>query len=347
MSSLKKLSIVAAAVVLTACGGDSGSSDPVPPTTKPPVVDNNYPSVIIPGNYIDSQRADALDTLNSYRTQCGFNSLKQNTLLDTSAQGHAIYNQMNKIATHFQSPSNPGYTGNSLVDRLKASGYQFSRANEILATSYGGTLFAGISSSGIEIPNTAQTGRTLLKMLLSTVYHLEGAMADYNEVGVGYSVSGNEVGVPNETNYWSSLVVNSGDSLGTDSPIYKGTDIRTFPCNGVSGISPAFLKENPNPYPERDFTINPMGTPIFITAPNQQKLAISGAVFKNTQTGEVLKSHILSSDNDPNKLLKDWQGFVIPDTILQSNTEYVVNIKLLVGSTVSEKSITFKTGTQI
>lgn len=349
MSSLKKLSIVAAAVVLTACGGgggDSGSVDPVPPTTNPPVVDNNYPSTIIPANYADAQRADALNALNAYRTQCGFNSMKQNSLLDTSAQGHATYNQMNKVATHVQSPQNPGYTGQSVVDRLTASGYQIGRANEILATSYGGTLFAGTNSAGIETPNTAPSGRTLLKMLLSSVYHLEGAMADYNEVGVGYSVSGNEVGVPNETNFWSSLVINSGDSMGTDAPVYKGSDIRTFPCNSVTGVSPVFLKENPTPYPDRDFTVNPMGTPIFITAPNQQKLSITEAVIKDKQSGAVLQSHILSSDSDPNNRLKQWQGFVIPDKMLQSNTEYSVNIKFIAGSKVGEKTITFKTGGQ-
>ena len=349
MSSLKKLSIVAAAVVLTACGGgggDSGSVDPVPPTTNPPVVDNNYPSTIIPANYADAQRADALNTLNAYRTQCGFNSLKQNSLLDVAAQGHAAYNQLNKIATHFQNQNNPGFTGVTLGDRIVASGYQRNGATEIVATAYGGTLYAGINSSGIEVPNSAPTGRALLNTLLSTVYHLVGAMSENNDVGVGYSVSGNTVEVPNETNFYSSLVINMSNSIGTDIPVYKGSEIRTFPCDGVSGVRPIFTSESPNPYPSRDFSVNPMGTPIYIAAPNNKKLTITEAVYKNIQTGTVLNSHIFSAENDPQKMLQTWQALIVPDLPLQSNTEYTVNIKMLVGDTASEKLIRFTTGTQ-
>ena len=351
MSSLKKLSIVAAAVVLTACGGgggggDSGSADPVPPTTNPPVVDNNYPSVIIPANYAEAQRATALNILNAYRTQCGFNSLKQNSLLDVAAQGHAAYNQLNKIATHFQNPNNPGFTGQSPADRIKASGYQSNGLVEIAGTHFGGTLYAGINNAGIETTNTAPTGRALLKSLMSTVYHLAGAMSETNDVGVGYSVSGNTVEVPSETNFYSSLVINMSNSIGTDIPVYKGSEIRTFPCDGVSDVRPIFTSESPNPYPSRDFSVNPMGTPIYIAAPNNKKLTITEAVYKKIQTGTVLKSHIFSAESDSQKMLQTWQGLIVPDLPLQSNTEYAVSVKMLIGDTASEKMIRFKTGTQ-
>lgn len=348
MSSLKKLSIVAAAVVLTACGGgggDSGSSDPVPPTTNPPVVDNNYPTTIIPANYVDSQRSDIMNPLNTYRTQCGFNSLKQNSLLDTSAQGHATYNQLNKDSTHVQSATNPGFTGKNLDDRLIASGYQYSRGGEILASSTGGTMFAG-STGGIPYSQDPISGKILIKTLLSSVYHLQGAMDEWSDVGVGYSISDNLSTLPSKTNYFSTAVVNFGTPSGSQAPEYKGLELRSFPCDNVKDVSPIFISENPNPYPGRDFSVNPMGAPTIIVAPKDKTIKIIGATMVNGSDNSTISTSIINSDDDVHKRVKKWESFIIPNQPLNDNTKYSISAIVNIDGKEITKSITFTTGTQ-
>ena len=347
MSSLKKLSIVAAAVFLTACGGggsDSGSSDPVPPTTNPPVVDNNYPTTIIPANYVDTQRSDIMNTLNTYRTQCGYGALKQNSLLDVATQGHANYTQMNRIATHDQVASNPGFTGANISDRLLASGYHRSKAGEIMATLSGGTSFSG--ATGV-IPYSPDPipGKVLLKSLLSTVYHLAGAMGEWNDIGVGYSISNNLSADPKLTNFYSSAVVNFGVPYGSQAPEYKGTEIRSFPCDNVTSVSPIFVAENPSPYPIRDFNMNPMGTPIIFTSPNEQMLTILESEYTNLTVGSTVTAKIFNSSDDPHKSIKPWAAFVIPDQPLKENTKYQVKVKLAINGNMTNKTVTFATGT--
>lgn len=350
------LSIVAIACALAACGGGGGGSDSGntsggsnggnPPTTTPETPKDNYPVVAQPGNYVDANRNQIFDAINKYRTGCGFSAIKQNSLLDTAAQGHANYTQVNSEITHIQSSNKVGFTGKNIGDRIIGAGYQPSIAGEIVGSWLGGSMFQGSNTNGIEFPKEAPTGTALLNRLFSTVYHLAGAMDEWNDMGVGYSVSENRATAQSETNFFSTAVVNFANSAGSDVPHYTGGKVRTFPCEGVEGVSPIFTSENPNPFPAIDFNMSPMGTPVFVQAPNNGALTIESSQIIKVSTGAIISTALLDSQNDPHKSLKLSQGFIIPSAPLDSNTQYRVKVKGLAGTDRFSYDFVFKTGTQ-
>lgn len=342
------LSIVAIASVLAACGGGGGGdskteNNPPPTTEKPPA--NDYPTTVAPSNYSSQDQRDIYDTLNAYRTTCGFGAVKQSSLLDTAATGHAKYLQINNAISHFQVNTNPGFTGVDISDRIAASGYQAFTWGEIASAGFGGSAIAGTSPSGIETPVNAPSGKSRINRLFASVYHLGLATGEWNDLGVGYSASGNSSSIPGQKQYYVTAVVNFGIPLGTSAPKYSGGKIRSFPCDGISGVSPIFTAELPSPYPSRDFNQSPMGAPIFLTSASGE-MSISSAEMVNLASGASVVTKILQSTDDVNKLVGINQAFIIPDQPLVENTQYRVTVNGVSDTQKFTKVITFRTGTQ-
>lgn len=351
MKNMQKLSIIAIATILTACGGGGGGAsgndtDNDSGVIEQPVPPSNYPIDIVPPAYNDTNGEQVYETINKYRTTCGYSSLKQNTLLDTAASGHSNYLTTNSMFGHTQDPSKSGFTGASLSDRANFAGYNFSGLAEIAGNQNAGTLFAGTSPSGIEVPAAPPSGTAMINHLFSTVYHLGIAVQEWSEMGIGVTVSGNLTPLPNETAYYGTTVVNFGNSAGIDAPVFPGDTVRTFPCEGISGVSPIFTAEMPSPYPSRDFNASPMGTPIVISAPNGQEISIAKATITEVTTSSNVKVNIFTSNDDVNKMIKKDQAFIIPDQPLKSNTQYAVSVEGQMNSASYQKTFSFVTGTQ-
>lgn len=356
MKNYQSLSIIAIAALLAACGGggggggNSGTDNSTPPVTENPGTsqpgNGSYPTEVAPGNYANAQQKAIYDTLNSYRTTCGFSSLKQNSLLDTAAVGHANYTQVNTDISHTQSNTNTGFTGANLVARLAASGYQYSSAGEIVGGWLGGTMVVGTNSNGIDYPSDAPSGKALINRLFSTVYHLQNALGEWNDVGIGYSASGNRATAPGQTNFFATTVVDFANAAGSTAPTYTAGKVRSFPCGGIDGVSPIFTAENPNPFPSIDFNQNPMGTPIYFQSGKGGELVIEQAEIIDVDTQSSVSITMLNPDSDPQKSMKLSEGFVIPTKPLKANSSYRVKVS---GTSDTQKftaDFLFKTGTQ-
>ncbi|MEQ6436342.1 CAP domain-containing protein [Comamonas sp. w2-DMI] len=353
MKHYQSLSIIAFAALLAACGGGGGDSKP--DTNNPPVTEQpgpsqpdngQYPTETKPADYKSLNQAAIYETINKYRTTCGFSSIKQNSLLDTAAMGHANYEQINSEVGHTQTNTKPGFTGATTPDRLKAAGYAYSNGGEIVGAWVGGTMVAGSSGNAIEHPIDAPTGKALINRLFSTVYHLKSALEEWNEMGIGYSVSDNRATAPGQTSFFATAVVDFANAAGSQAPTYTAGKIRSFPCQGIDGVSPIFTAENPNPFPAIDFNQNPMGTPIYFQAGKGGNMVIEQAEIMDMSTQSIVPITNLTTDTDPQKSVKFSEGFVIPTQPLKSNTEYRVKVS---GTSDMEKftsEFVFKTGTQ-
>ncbi|BDR09200.1 CAP domain-containing protein [Comamonas thiooxydans] len=340
-------SLVAIACALAACGGGGGDSGSTPSEAKPipETPKANYPTEIPSSNYSDVNRAQIFDIINRNRTTCGFSSIKQNSLLDISAQGHAGYLQANKTMGHNQISTNPGFTGSDLLARAKAAGYQPSVLGEIAGGGDSGSLFAGTSNSGIEAP-VNPAGRTYIRGLFATVYHLAGAVSEWNEMGVGYSMSSNLTSIPGKTVFYSAAVVNFGTPSGSSSPVYGGGEIRSFPCDGITDLSPIFTSEAPNPYPNRDFNVSPMGHPVILTSGNGGEITVTSASMTDVASGALVDTKIFNASDDVHKMLTLDQAFVIPNQPLKPNTAYNVSVDGSSDGKSFRKAIRFTTGNQ-
>ncbi|EFI62003.1 Allergen V5/Tpx-1 family protein [Comamonas thiooxydans] len=294
----------------------------------------------MPSSYADKNRADIYDFTNKNRTMCGFNSVKQRAELDESAGRHAKYLQVNKTLGHVEYAGNPDYYAATLSERIAKAGFETMGAIEIASAVSGGTLFAGAGGFSADEPS----GLDNIKQLFATVYHLQGALGEHSDMGIGFSISENISAVPGTTNFYSAAVVNFGTPQGSQPVAYAGSDVRTFPCEGVADVAPAFIGESPSPFPARDFNAAPMGMPIYVAAPAQQKIALSS--YKVTSSGSSVQAQTLTSSNDPQRLVKENEVFIVPDAPLQSNTAYQVEITGTVNGKHFAKSFSYRTGTQ-
>ncbi|WP_341679573.1 hypothetical protein [Comamonas thiooxydans] len=351
------LSIVAIACVLAACGGGGGGDSSsgggsnnnggsTPPAEVIPPSNSAYPTAIEKSTYTEKDKVDIYSTINNFRTTCGFSSIKQNSLLDTAANGHAVYLQSNNANGHTQNSGNINFTGANLLNRANAAGYQPSLLGEIVGVDSGGSLLAGTSPSGINTSNVAPTGQALIKSLFSSVYHLSAATKEWVEMGVGYSASGNLTSLPGETVFYAATVVNFGVASGSNAPAYTGGKIRSFPCEGTDGVYPIFTSETPNPYPGRDFNASPMGTPIMLTSGAGGSIEISKATITAVGASTSVAVKILNSADDVHKLVANSEAFAIPDLPLAEDTSYSVAISGTADAKPFTTSFTFKTGKQ-
>jgi hypothetical protein len=111
MKNSKRLSVLAALAapvfLLAACGGGGGGSSPsnasssTSTTTTPTPPSNSVSTlqntVAAPSYGTGTFQASAFSTLNAYRLAMGVGQIAQDAVLDTAAQAHATYLNMNLI----------------------------------------------------------------------------------------------------------------------------------------------------------------------------------------------------------------------------------------------------------
>lgn len=350
MKAFQFSAIALATLTMAACGGggggdsDNGGST-TPPTTNPPVA-GYYPTQAIPGNYADS-RARAFDSLNSFRTACGFNALEQSPELDIAAQGHAEYVEANSSVVHTQVTGQPGFTGVTAVDRANAAGFQVLDYMEIVGA--GITNSAATGSTGILTETTNHVDiETLIKRQLGSVYHHMGAFAEMRYAGIGYQQGANKGNLP-AISYFDGFSVTLANNTTTeviDTSSAKG--VRTFPCEGITGVLPVFTPETPNPMPRSlpDQNSTPYGHPIYVSSDIGTNIQVT--TFSIVANGTPVTATVLDEASDPNSRLASHQAYLVPDTELPPNVAVDVVIEGTVdGGNAFKKEFTFNTGTQL
>ncbi|MBW4670298.1 MAG: CAP domain-containing protein [Cyanomargarita calcarea GSE-NOS-MK-12-04C] len=122
-----------------------------------------------------------VELTNVERQRAGLPPLKFNGRLAVAAQKHSVDMAMRDFFNH------KGEDGSSPFDRIKATGYRYSRAAENI-------------SAGNSTPEDSVKG------WMNSQGHRKNILTpDYKEIGVGYYFLGNDTGDVNYKHYWTQV----------------------------------------------------------------------------------------------------------------------------------------------
>lgn len=270
-------------------------------------------------NY-SGEAAAAFSRINQERNQCGFGLLAQNASIDAAATAHANYSYGPGDA-HTETPGRSGFTGVHSWDRMLSKGYP--------GLSYGGGM-GEVMSYG--------RGDYAVRLLLSGPYHLSAMVGSYRDIGFGYQSNAQ---IPDV----ALLVVDLGSTAAVGPHLMGAGEIKTYPCDGATGVNRQLKGETPNPVPGRDLNTSPIGTPVFVQARDGQTLNITASAMTKVSTGAQVAMRMPTvSTNDPNRLLAKNTGYVAPDAALEANTQYRVTVTGTNNGSPFTRTFTFTTG---
>lgn len=324
------LTILAAAVLAACGGGGESDNNSTTPTPAPTPAGSSVPlltSVGTPTYVASSPEKIIFDKVNAERMKCGFGAIQQSTLLDAAAKNHGVYVVANKEYGHDETPGKTGFTGANAVARANAVGY---KAGAWVSE---GIAFPSLSLNPVDYS---------VLSLFSAPYHSQTMLAEYTEIGVGVVKAKSDAD-------FGAVVFNYGSgslSIGQLPSAAISTGVRTYPCEGVSGIYPALYGETPSPI-ARNMSIAPAGHPIMVIGDFQQKLTLTSATIIEVPTGRSLPIHRLSTkDNDinANNLRGPHVGYVLPDVPMLPNTTYSVTVSGTNNGQAFTRNFNFSTG---
>ncbi|CAJ0781362.1 CAP domain-containing protein [Ralstonia chuxiongensis] len=312
---------IALTTLLAACGGggDGGSSTPGTSTGSTPTTPSQTVTgtVATPQYGATSAQLAAFNTLNQYRTQCGFPALQENTVLDQAAQAHATYMSTNGVVADSETKGNPGFTGVSYQDRAVAAGFP---------NQYVGGVSGGYYSNASL--TDAQYGQQHVIGWLSGVYHIAAGVWPSSIVGIGVSKTLFN-GYPDVR---ASMSFDAPKTMSGNMPL-------TFPCQGTTGVAYSSNGETPTP----PNTTGAWGTPVAVAGnPSDTIVLTSGTMTDNAS--HTITLQLLNSATDPNKLLPAFEAVAYPTAPLQPNTPYTVNLSGTMNGTPFTRSFVFTTG---
>ncbi|GAB4206544.1 MAG: hypothetical protein Fur0019_09880 [Tibeticola sp.] len=286
----------AAALSLTACGGGSDAPSASAPGNQP-VMD-----VPAPTYAPDSPEMVAYTLLNEERSRCGFGRLAQNTKLDYAAKMHGLYLQANQVVTHDEDPTRPAFYAATPTERATKAGYRDGAA---------------------EVIGPAQTPQIAVRSLLAAPGHAAAALdtAITNDVGMAFT--------SNAAQSFGALVVVLGTPSGPPTVL---SGIRTYPCEGTSGVLARSFGEKPSPFPGQVW-----GQPVYVAG--TEKLKVSSAAITGP-LGDVPLIGII-------RIGRPGVGFyAIAPSVLSPATVYTATIKGDDEGVPFERTIRFQTGPQ-
>jgi len=335
-------------VLLGACGGGSSES-PAPAATTPttPVtatVSTVAPALTIPtASYAaGSVELGAWNVLQKARALCGFGALRQSAELDAAEKAHARYLTSVSMSTgesllsHYETDrSNIYYTGYYPWDRSSHQGYGTQVAEVLEAT-----VWRYDVRNPPDFATLQQRGEASMLSLMTTVYHLIGAMYEGTDVGFGADIQTAADGNGRREEYrFGSL-----NGFQTQRIRLGSGKLATYPCEGSDNIPVSFVpaNESPNPFPLMNSDDQQVGPPIYLKVDAGQVLGLDAAIISGA--GVDVSTSLLTHSNDPNQLLDANEAFVVPGRALAPNTRYQVNLSGRIDGQVFSRSFTMRTG---
>lgn len=338
--------LMACVATLAACGGGGGSDAPgpgnsAPLPSPPPPPPAPTPATTVPSGTTQttptydagSVESAILSQVNSYRKQCGFPTLSQNTILDASAKAHTDYQVANSFTvTDEEIAGNPGFTGVTANDRAIAKGWPTG-------------LYAANQNAGAiddNLTTDAQYGQLIANTWATGVYHQTAVTWLANLTGIGSS-SGNDGGYK----VVIADLVFSSDPTVSDS-LASGNLPATFPCAGVTGIPSYGAGEIPMPpvyetYTNSGGTVLRWGTPVTIEGNAGDVVQLSTGTY-TAPDGTVIELNQVTAANDPNKLTMANKVVAYPTNALTSNATYIVDLSGTINGAAFTRHFTFTTG---
>jgi uncharacterized protein YkwD len=340
----KTLVALTSLAVLTACGGGSGGSSPAASTgtgasTTPvvvsPTADTSIVTSVPSADYASgSEESAAFTLLNAERGHCGFGLLKENAKLNISAQGHADWLLINgdSVIGHYQVTGTPSFTGVTPQDRETAAGYG------------NGDFEASEVTAKIGATTKVGQGVSRVRDLLIRPYHEIAMMRGYRDVGVSIQES-NDVGLTPNNRVAANIDFGVTNAAGKQAA--PANTLRTYPCDGSTGINRSMNGETPSPVPSRNLAATPLGSTIAVIGDVGTTLAIASASMTNASTGaDVPLRTPVTNKNDPytTTYLLNNEGYVSADNSLDPSTTYSVTITGMNNSSAFTKTFSFTTG---
>lgn len=313
-------------VVLVGCGGGSGGSSSLVDASKVSVavVDNTTPVIIstVPASTYVDEDLKAFNLLNAERDRCGFGKLAQNAKLDVMAKGHANWISLNNGWGHFQIAGTNAFTGLTMQDRAANAGYG---PNALVSEDMG--------SYGV-VANDVRGVRGLL----NAPYHQLDMLRGYRDVGFG-------ILPPNVPGSLQRYIVINFGVLPSDTLQAAFTNtVRTYPCDGSTGVERALRGESPNPVPNRSLGIDPLGTTVAVVGDVGKQMTITSATMTGPNGVAVALRTPSNSLTDPNQgYVRTNEAYVIADAPLLASTTYQVFVTGTNGTMPFSRSFSFTT----
>lgn len=327
--AVKWFTTLSLAAVLAACGGggDGGTSSATDGSSGGTSGSSSQTvtgTVATPQYAANSAQIAAFNLLNSYRTQCGFPALQENTVLDQAAQNHAKYMGLNNAVSDTETSGSTGFTGTSYQARAVAAGFP-NTSNTGGVSSVYSTLTSSFTST--------QAGQNLMYSWLAGVYHLGTVVFPITTIGIGEYENTVVSGGYNWTQAWGTLTLSNPQSQAlSNGPL-------TFPCAGVTGVPYKSTAESPTP---PNVSGSGWGTPIVVMGNSSDTIVLQSASVTGPSGSVALQ--ILNSTTDPNKQIQPYQAVAYPTSPLLPNTQYSVTLTGTVNGTAYSRNFTFTTG---
>jgi uncharacterized protein YkwD len=302
---------LATAWSLVACGGGGGSANVAPaPTPVVTVPDAGAPASV--GNVA----IDGRNWINFRRTQIGIPVMAPNPLVDRAAQAHSDYQKLNNVVAHDETPGKSGFTGVTLLERLRTAGYIFASDNNY---AYGEVISATSNSSGFY----------MAEELITAIYHRFVIFEPmFKEIGTGSATTSS-----NYTYFTSDFTANNGYGPG----IGRGAMVN-WPYNGQTGVAPNFFSDNESPDPVAG--VNEVGYPVSVHADISATVTVQSFTIR-PRGGAVLAVKLLQPGTD--KETPKSAAAIVPLAVLKAGTIYDVSFVGTADSVPVTKSWSFTT----
>jgi uncharacterized protein YkwD len=304
-----------AAWALVSCGGaDSGSASGSGGGMQSTGFSGQDASAPVLANNV---AIDGFNWINYRRAQAGVGALARNNMLDRSSQAHSDYQRMNKLVTHTEQSSKPGFTGVTVQDRVQAAGY---------------TLAGDYASGEIIAATSDNSGFYMAEQLVSAIYHRFVMFEPlFKDMGSGASTT---------SAGYVYFTTNFGATRGYSAGLPTHT-IVSWPFNGQTGVQPNFLSDYEEPDPVPDPGVNEVGYPISVHANLTEPVAVQSFTV-HARGGADLKTRLLVQGQDPNTTMASVAA-IVPLSPLAANTVYDVSFIGTVDGTPVTKAWSFTT----
>ena len=309
-----------ALLMLNACGGGSTSaSSATSQAVGAPAVATVGASSLAAADIQAVQptgntATDGLNWFNYRRGLLGLPTLARTGTIDTAAQGHSRYEQLNDTLTHVQTIGRTGFTGVNPPDRLAAANYRFT------ANSY--------ASGEVLSSTTDQSGFNAAEDLIAAVYHRFVIFEPmFRQAGAGSAVSSS-----GRTYFTDDFAVN-----GLTPALGRGKFL-VYPADGQNNVAPGFFSdyETPDPVPDR----NQVGYPISLHADIISTVTVTSFTVR-PRNGTLMQTRLLVHASDPETPVS--AAALIPLNVLASGTTYDVQFAGTVDDVPVSRSWSFST----
>ncbi|RZS57143.1 hypothetical protein EV685_1709 [Sphaerotilus mobilis] len=327
---------------LAACGGgeDTSADPPAAPAPAPATSQATSKSALQtltdvgPANYpAGTVQRGAWDVMQGERVACGFGAIKQDVRLDAANTNHQEYLTHKSLATgqswtgYYETAGDVAsayFTGVNVGDRIHHVGLPaLAWGMEILTGSYASPS----KGAPDQIVLDSNRGASNIRELMTTVYHLKGAMVEGKLAGIGYSHL-------RDTDITSPASDFEVYRYGTQVMSLNGADLQrlgtnvvaTYPCAAAQQVQGNFQPawERPNPFPEiTSNTIN-YGTPIYFKVDYTSTLTVTSLALIQVSDGTTIATRNLTAATDPARMLGKHEFFAVPTSALTVGQSYRV-----------------------